>query len=215
MAKGVRRAVVTGTLAALCAAAPLAQGALTQLGLTDAAATAFVMNEVKGAATSRQSDIAVEGTRAFLKLPRAARAAAATGLFAWAKAHVNSPAFKASYAAYRSGLIPTARQYARTVQQEVKKEIDDNLAGFEGMRQAAEGMPPAERAALLEQVNAARARFTNPEVIKQMEAIKTAERAQENQQRVAMLQGSTRRHRPIPTSSLPTVSASSSMPRPT
>jgi hypothetical protein len=177
--------VVAATLAALVVAAPFAQGALAQLDLTNAAAANFVMDEVKAPATSRQSPIAVAGTRAFLKLPPAARAAAATGLFAWAKAHVNSAAFKASYASYRKGLLPTERQYARTVQEEVKKEMDDALAGFENMRQAAENMPPAQRTAMLEQVNAARAQFTNPEFIKQLEAARTAERAQESQRRRA------------------------------
>ena len=55
------------------------------------------MNEVKAPSTSRQSLIATAGTRAFRKLPRATRAAAATALLAWAKAHIHSPAFKASY----------------------------------------------------------------------------------------------------------------------
>jgi hypothetical protein len=174
---------MAGTLAAMVVASAFAQGALAQLGLTNAEAAAFVMSEVRGPASSRQSEIAVAGTRAFLKLPPAARAAAASGLFAWAKAHVNSPAFKASYAAHRKGLLPTERQYARTVQEEVKKEMDDNLAGFENLRQAAENMPPAQRAAMLEQVNAARAQFTNPEFIKQLEAAKTAERARESQSR--------------------------------
>jgi len=174
-----------GALAALLGAAPLAQGALAQLGLTDASAAAFLMNEVKVASTGRGSPIAVAGTRAFLRLPRAARAAAATGLFAWAKAHVNSPAFKQSYAAWRNSMVPSARQYARTVQEEVKKELDESLAIFEGMRQAAERMPPAERAKMLAQVDEARARATNPQIIKQMEDIKTAERAQENQRTAA------------------------------
>jgi hypothetical protein len=47
-------------------------------------------------------------------------------------------------------------------------------------------MPPADRAALLEQVNKSRAQFANPEVIKQMEAMKTAERAEESRQRGVM-----------------------------
>jgi hypothetical protein len=184
LTKRVRRALVTGTLAALFAAAALAQSALTQLGLTDASAAAFVMNEIKAPAHGRQSPIAVAGTRAFLKLPRSARADAATGLFAWARAHVNSPAFKASYAIYRNGLMPTERLYALTVQQEVKKEIDQQLSLMESLGQAAEKMPPAQRAAMLEQVKTARAQFTNPEYIKQLEAAKTAERARESQSRV-------------------------------
>jgi hypothetical protein len=73
-----------------------------------------------------------------------------------------------------------------TVQQEAKKEVDDQLAGFEHMRQAAEKMAPAERAALLAQVNTARAQFTNPAYIAQLEATKTAERERERQEGAAM-----------------------------
>ncbi|HEY7474773.1 MAG TPA: hypothetical protein VH679_07160 [Vicinamibacterales bacterium] len=39
------------------------------------------------------ADIDVAGTRAYLKLPPAARGPAATALFAWAKSYVSSPAF--------------------------------------------------------------------------------------------------------------------------
>jgi hypothetical protein len=184
--KGVRRAVITGALAVSFAAASLAQTALNQLGLTEAAARTFVMNEAKGSSSSRQSAIATAGTRAFLKLPRPARAAAATGLFAWAKAYVNSPAFKASYAAHRNGMIPSERQYALTVQQQVKKEIDEQLSLMESLSQAAEKMPPAERAVMLEQVKTARAQSTNPAYIKQLEATRTAERERESQSRRVM-----------------------------
>lgn len=62
----------------------VAQTALGQLGLTEAAARTFVLDEIKSPSQSRRSAVAITGTRAFLKLPAAARAGAATGLFAWA-----------------------------------------------------------------------------------------------------------------------------------
>ena len=75
----------------------VAQSQLAQLGLTETAARTFVLNEIKGPAASRGAPIGVAGTRAFLKLPPAARGPAATALFAWAKSYVSSPAFMASY----------------------------------------------------------------------------------------------------------------------
>ena len=157
-----------------------AQSALAQLGLTEATARAFVLDEIKSPANFRRADIVMAGHRAFLTLPSSARGAAATGLFAWAKAYVNSPAFKTSYASYRQGRIAPSRPYPFTVEQQVKKDIDEQLAGIEQLRQAAEKMAPAERAALLVQVEKGRANLTDPAFIKKMEAIVAAERAQES-----------------------------------
>ena len=72
----------------------LAQGVLAQLGMTEAAARKFLFDEIKSPALSRRNDIVVAGNRAFLKLPPVIRGQAASSLFAWAKAYVNSPAFK-------------------------------------------------------------------------------------------------------------------------
>ena len=88
----------------------VAQSQLAQLGLTETAARTFVLNEIKGPSASRGALIEVAGTRAFLKLPPAARGPAATALFAWAKSYVSSPAFINSYDAYRNGRLPPPRQ---------------------------------------------------------------------------------------------------------
>lgn len=166
------------------ATAVLAQGSLAQLGLTEVAARRFVLDNIRTPAIDRRAAIVLAGRRAFLALPSSSRAAAATALFAWAKADVASPPFKASYARYRQGLIAPARQYALTVEQQVRKDVDEQLAGFEQMRQAAEKVPPAEGAALLEQVKKARAHLTDPVFIKEMEATVAAERAREGDGRV-------------------------------
>src|SRR5688572_4025504 len=109
------RTFATIGLALALAGAVAAQGTLVQLGVTEAAARKFLFDELKSPVKDRRSDIAIAGTRAFLKLPPSARAAAATGLFAWAKAYVGSAAFKASYDAYRQDRIPQGRRPALTV----------------------------------------------------------------------------------------------------
>jgi hypothetical protein len=88
--------------------APLvAQGVLAQLGLTEASARNFLLNEIKsGPARDRRGALEIAGHRAFYKLPPAARGPAATALFAWAKAYVNSPAFKTAYAQFRKDAGP-------------------------------------------------------------------------------------------------------------
>ncbi len=169
---------------AACMAAGLAtvaaQTALAPLGLTETAARTLVLGEIQRPSPDRASPMAIAGTRAFFKLPRAARGAAATALFAWAKAYVDSPAFTASYTSYRKGRIPSARQYAQTVEQVVKKQIDDELAGFAQMELSIASMPPAERAPIQEQIAKARASYADPAAIKQMQARLAAERAQES-----------------------------------
>jgi hypothetical protein len=174
------RALLGVGVVLVAGAALVAQTPLAQLGLTEATARAFVLDEIRSPANHRAAVIVTAGTRAFLKLPSSARGAAATGLFAWAKAYVNSPAFKTSYESYRQGRIAPSRQYPLTVEQQVKKDIDEQLAGVEQLRQAAERMAPAQRAALLEQVEKGRANLTDPVFIKKMEAIVAAERAQES-----------------------------------
>jgi hypothetical protein len=157
-----------------------AQTSLAPLGLTETAARTFLLNEIKAPSASRGSQIAIAGKRAFFKLPRAARAAAATGLFAWAKAYVGSPAFSASYTSYRNSRIPSPRQYPLTVEQAVRKQLDEQLAGFAQMEQSIASMPPADRAPIEEQIAKARASYADPATIKQMQTLLAAERAQES-----------------------------------
>ena len=169
-------------LIALVVLAPLgaglaAQSALAQLGLTEASAREFLLNEIKSPANDRAMAIGVAGNRGFLKLPPAARGAAATALFAWAKSYVSSPAFNASYASYRKGRIPQPREYALTPRQEVQKDVDEQLAGHELMRQSAEKMSPKERAAILESI--AKVRAILDSTFETRVAQVTAERAQD------------------------------------
>jgi hypothetical protein len=157
-----------------------AQTALAQLGLTETAARAFVLEEVKSPATGRRHDIALAGTRAFLKLPRAARAAAATGLFAWAKSYVNSPAFKSSYEGHRRDRLPPARSYALSVDEAVKKETDELLAGMEQMRQGLGGLPPGDQQKVLDKLKEAQAMVTSPQMVQARRAAIEAQRAEES-----------------------------------
>ena len=130
MAKDARHATLVAIVVTLTAGGALvAQGALAQLGLTEGAARRFLFDELKGPTIhGRRSEIAIAGTRAFYKLPTAARGPAAAGLFAWARAYVNSPAFRKAYADLRQDATPQERQDAQTVDAEVKKQINENAA---------------------------------------------------------------------------------------
>jgi hypothetical protein len=156
----------------------LAQGALVQLGLTEAAARKFLLDELKSPASSRRNDIVVTGNRAFLKLPPAVRGQAAASLLAWAKAYVNSPAFKTIYANYRRGVIGEPMQYPLTVDEEIKKKLDDQLTGVEQLRKVADTFPPAERAQALETVKQQEAWARDPATFKMLKTAMEAERAE-------------------------------------
>ncbi len=180
MAKRPRpAAVLTAIVVALTAGgAVLAQGALAQLGLSEAAARTFLFDELKGATIhGRRSAIAIAGTRAFHKLPADARGPAATGLFAWARAYVDSPTFGKAYADLRQGTIPTKRPYAQTVDQAVKQQVDDLLAGVEQLKQAAASMPPADRATIMASVEQQEVQFRSPEFATMLRTNLQAERS--------------------------------------
>ena len=128
----------------------VAQGMLAQLGLTEASARSFLFEEMKSqtAAVNRRSGIFVAGHRAFYKLPPAARGPAATALFAWAKAYVNSPAFKTAYAQFRKDAGPVDARPGPTAE----AQTAEMKANQEMVRQIIEKLPPAERERFLAQM---------------------------------------------------------------
>jgi hypothetical protein len=160
-------AVATGALLTLGSIALVAQSGLAQLGLTETAARTFVLDDIKSPAASRGSGIAVAGTRAFLKLPAAARGPAATALFAWAKAYVGSPAFKTAYATHRRGVIgPDDRPSPPSVDDELQKLIEEAKAGIAQARAIAAALPPADAANMLKLVAEQEAKLASGETAK-------------------------------------------------
>jgi hypothetical protein len=160
-----------------------AESVLAELGLTEATAREFVLSEVKRPTSERAAPIVITGTRAFLKLPAAARGPAAAALFAWAKAYVDSAAFKTAYAGMRrTRLPPPVPTYDLTVEQAVKKQIDDYLAGLERLKLTAAPLSPAEREQLLKSVKEQEALWRDPAMARELREAMEAERAREHAQ---------------------------------
>jgi len=179
MSTRLRNAVLlTAAAVVVASAAGLAQSAIAQLGLTEAAARTFLFDELSAPTIHhRRSAIAIAGTRAFYKLPPAARGPAASALFAWAKAYVSSPAFTKAYADLRQGALPQGGQAETpTVDEELKKKMDEMLAALEEVKQAAAAMEPAARAKLLENLKVQEAQIRSPETVKMLRAALEAER---------------------------------------
>ena len=141
-----------------------AQSALAALGLTEAAAQTFVLNDVKSPASDRRADIAVAGTRAFLKLPVPARAAAASGLFTWARAYVSSPAFAAVYAQHRRNVGADSTN-AASVDDEVRKKIESELAQLADLKKEAASMPAELAAKMLATVKTMEDNIRSPQMV--------------------------------------------------
>jgi hypothetical protein len=150
----------------------VAQGVLAQLGLTEAAARNFFFEEVKTQRPdhpfARRSEIAKAGTRGFYKLPAAARGPAATALFAWAKAYANSPGFRTEYATFRKNAIPPGTVYTDTLDEAVKKQIDEMLTAVGESRQMAAKMDPKSAAVMLDNIKKQEEQIRSPEFAKNL-----------------------------------------------
>lgn len=157
----------------------IAQGALAPLGLTEAAARNFLLNEATSTSTNRRAPIVETGRRAFYKLPAAARGPAATALFAWAQTYVGSPAFKTTYANHRRDVLgPDERPGQPSVDDQVQKAIDEMKTGIAQAREMAAKLPPADAARVLRSVEEQEARITSGEVEKMLRVGLGAERAE-------------------------------------
>ena len=115
---------------------------------------------------------------AYQKIPEAARGPVTTAFVAWVKAYVASPAFATAYARIRTEEKPATRQYARTIDEEMKQLLDENLAGLANARQAAASMPAADREKLLANLKEMEDKMRSPELQKMQRAALEADRAQ-------------------------------------
>ena len=156
------------------------QSVLTELGLTEAAARALLTNEVQTSGEGGYSStLAMAGRAAYLRVPEAARGAATTALFAWAKAYVNSPAFETAYARIRSESKPQLRERAPTADEELKKQLDESLAVYESAKTAASAMPAAEREKFLASLKQIFDMQRSPEMLKVQRTALEEKRAKE------------------------------------
>ena len=159
------------------------QSALSQLGLTEAASRDLVAAEVRSGnalgPSGAYSQLVTAGRKAYQKVPVAARGAVTTALFAWAKSYANTPAFKAAYGKIRSEMQPQHRQYALTVEQEVQKNIQEQLASVEAIKKTTASMSAKDRAQTLELARQAEANVRNPAIVNADRAEREAARAKD------------------------------------
>ncbi len=152
---------------------------LTQLGLTETAARGLLMD---GIPTGGGGQMLAAGRAAYLKLPESARGPVTTALFAWAKEYVNSPAFETAYARARTAAMPQGSQYDRTIDEELKKQLDEKLAVLENSKAAAQSMPAADAQKFLASLKQTADQLRSPEMQQTLRAQLEAERGTRNTQ---------------------------------
>jgi hypothetical protein len=103
---------------------------------------------------------------AYERLPAGARATAVTAGFAWAKAYVSSAAFATAYTAARQQAKPAGVSVEPSVDEELKKKVDDERASLEESKKGLGFVPEADRATAMKALNEAEDRLRDPELLK-------------------------------------------------
>jgi hypothetical protein len=161
-------------------------GALAPLGLSDPQARELVLEQVRQGGTnartlsmSSYTPLVLTGRRAYQKVPAAQRAQVTSALFGWARAYASTPAFRTEYTSIRAGLTPVPREYPLTIEQEIRREVDKQLAGHEQLRKAAESMPAKDKATMLANLKQAQDQLRSPVYLQAERADREAKRAEE------------------------------------
>ena len=166
------------TVCAMAVVVTAAQGPLAQLGLTETSARNFLLNEATSLSTGRRVSIVETGRRAFYKLPPTARGPATTALFAWAKAYVNSAAFKTAYAQHRRDVLgPDVPAATSSVDEQVQEKLAEMRTSFAESRKMAASLPPATAAEVLKKLAEQEAQLNNGEWEKMLRAALQLEHA--------------------------------------
>ena len=103
---------------------------------------------------------------AYERLPAAARTSAVTAAFAWAKAYVTSATFATAYAAARQQAKPAGVAAGPSVDEELKKKVDDERASLEESKKGLGFLPEADRATALKALQDAEDRLRDQDLIK-------------------------------------------------
>jgi hypothetical protein len=161
-------------------------GALAPLGLSDSQARELVLEQVRHGGTDTRmmslnsyTPLVVAGRKAYQSVPAAQRAQVTNALFSWARAYAGSPGFRTAYASIRDESKPIPREYALTIEQEIKQLVDEQLAGHAQLRKAAESMSAKDKAAMLANLKQAQDQVTGAQYLQAERTARQEARAQD------------------------------------
>jgi hypothetical protein len=176
--------VVVSVDAALVAQRPPAQTAAGPLGIADATARNLVTGGVRDPQLSSAHASIAAVRHAYERLPAPSRGPAVTAAFAWARAYVNSPAFTSAYTAARQKARPAGLPPEElTVDEELKKQVDEKRATLAESKQALAAVPggnPKDRAQILSELKQLEDDLASPATLKAMRDEIEARRASDN-----------------------------------
>jgi hypothetical protein len=139
-----KKSFVTGIIGSIVAgAALLAQAVPSPLGMNPTAAQSNLLDSLT------QGNLVTGGAaRAFIALPTAARVAVVHDGLAWARAYVDSAAFKSAYDKRRENQKPEAPSFTGTVDDELKAKQDEQKKQLAQSRTMLASLPADQRASL-------------------------------------------------------------------
>ena len=167
--------LVFAIVASVAATVAVLGQAAGPFGVADATARNLLVQAVLSS-DGNSGDLVPTVARAYAKIPAAARGPATAAAFAWAKSYVSSPAFAAAYAKQREGQRPQGVENVPSVDDQLKKMMDEQAATMVLTRKMAESLPEKDRAAFLENLKEQEAQAQSPERLKILRAALEAER---------------------------------------
>ena len=155
----------------------LAQGGLVQVGLTDASARRELLALIEEGGPYAKSPFPVALRKKFLGLPMAARRDVTIAGWSWIKAYVNSAAFKAEYARIRASHKPASTQFDTSIEEEVKKRVDEEIAKLNESLKDLAMLPADQRGEIEAQIKKSIEYFRSKEYLDLERARVTEERS--------------------------------------
>ena len=178
---GLLLAAWLGISAALSAqTAKPAPGQLAPFGVSEATVRTLLLDSVSGGGevSARLRSVIQDG---YDRMPAAARAAATTAAFAWAKSYLSSPAFATVYAQYRDEHKPAGAGNTNSIDVEVQKQMADMVAQLEESKKTLGFLDAATRAKVIKSIDDQIAQYKTPEYARQLRVGLEAERTAKNE----------------------------------
>jgi hypothetical protein len=165
---GLLLAAWLGISAALPAqTATPAPGPLAPFGVSEATVRTLLLDSVSGGGevSARLRSVIQDG---YDRMPPAARAAATTAAFAWAKGYLSSASFATVYAQYRDEHKPAGAGNTDSIDVEVQKQIAGMVAQLEESKKNLAFLDAATRAKVIKSTDDQIARYKDPEYARQL-----------------------------------------------
>jgi hypothetical protein len=157
-----------------------AQARGVPLNVGEAAARKVLIDAMSGGGGLHEFvDVVATVWRAYDRMPAAARGPATTAAFAWVKTWIGSPAFRSEYTRVRDEHRPAgAAAGTPTVDEELKKLLDEQSQGIAEARKMAESLPPADRPKFLAQIKEQEDQLRDPKRLETLRAVLQAQRGE-------------------------------------